>query len=417
MVQPRHQLGGDGGGVLRQIATIHAPQRQGQIQEEGSLAPRRWKSAWTALLEVWTPWLPGILAMRSRATSAAPGRGSQACVRSLGSPPRAAVRGRQKGWAMPRRKAPIAPASRGHEDGPPSANPLFITSLEKGLRVLYAFQNLHRALGLTEIAAVTGLSVSAVQRFVHTWQALGYLRKEPGSRRYTLAPRLLDFSCMYQQTSGLVAVAMPHLIALSEQCQETVNLLEPDGTDLLYVARLPRHEIRYPAGVIGARIPAFCTSGGRAILAYLPEAAVRRLLDDACPSLQKPDRDRYGSPCGKCKQHEVRRLDLLKAHKVEVRVIEIGMDVLDRSGRSARDPRDVRLRMAQQDPQRFTAHVATPTDNPHTHHSVLSLVMSYECCLLPAIMLAVRRTPGFRRGWQWERGTSGRCQPSLASLS
>ena len=182
---------------------------------------------------------------------------------------------------MPRRKAPIAPASRGHEDGPPSANPLFITSLEKGLRVLYAFQNLHRALGLTEIAAVTGLSVSAVQRFVHTWQALGYLRKEPGSRRYTLAPRLLDFSCMYQQTSGLVAVAMPHLIALSEQCQETVNLLEPDGTDLLYVARLPRHEIRYPAGVIGARIPAFCTSGGRAILAYLPEAAVQRLLDDA----------------------------------------------------------------------------------------------------------------------------------------
>ena len=281
MVQPRHQLGGDGGGVLRQIATIHAPQRQGQIQEEGSLAPRRWKSAWTALLEVWTPWLPGILAMRSRATSAAPGRGSQACVRSLGSPPRAAVRGRQKGWAMPRRKAPIAPASRGHEDGPPSANPLFITSLEKGLRVLYAFQNLHRALGLTEIAAVTGLSVSAVQRFVHTWQALGYLRKEPGSRRYTLAPRLLDFSCMYQQTSGLVAVAMPHLIALSEQCQETVNLLEPDGTDLLYVARLPRHEIRYPAGVIGARIPAFCTSGGRAILAHLPEAAVQRLLDDA----------------------------------------------------------------------------------------------------------------------------------------
>ena len=45
------------------------------------------------------------------------------------------------------------------------------------------------------------------------------------------------------------------LNGLSEQCQETVNLLEPDGTDLLYVARLPRHEIRYPAGVIGAVAP------------------------------------------------------------------------------------------------------------------------------------------------------------------
>jgi hypothetical protein len=118
----------------------------------------------------------------------------------------------------------------------------------------------------------------------------------------------------------------------------------------------------------------------------------RAQVDDACPSLQKPGCDLDGGPCGKRQEHEVRCLDLLKAHKVEARIIEIGMDVLDRSGSSAGDPRDVRLRMAQQDPQRFPAHVATPTDNPHTHHSVLSLVMPYGCCLLPAIMLAVRRT-------------------------
>src|SRR5262249_57618413 len=48
------------------------------------------------------------------------------------------------------------------------------------------------------------------------------------------------------------------------------------------------------------------------------------------------------------------------------------MDPLDRPGRSARNPRDVRMRMAQQDPQRFPTHIATPTDNPHTHHGVLS---------------------------------------------
>ena len=118
----------------------------------------------------------------------------------------------------------------------------------------------------------------------------------------------------------------------------------------------------------------------------------RSQVDDACPGLQKPDRDLYGGPCWECEEHEVRRLDVLKAHKVEARVIEIGMDLLDRPGRSAGDPRDVRMRMAQQDPQRFTAHVATPTDNTHTHHSVLSLVISYERCLLPAIMLAVCRT-------------------------
>src|SRR5262249_47896399 len=115
----------------------------------------------------------------------------------------------------------------------------------------------------------------------------------------------------------------------------------------------------------------------------------RSEVDDACPSLQKLDRDLHGGPGGEREEHEVRRFDILQAHKVEASVIEIGMDVLDRSGSSARDPRDVRLRMAQQDTQRFTAHVATPTDNTHTHHSVLSLLISYKRCLLPAIMLAV----------------------------
>src|ERR1043166_1861358 len=119
----------------------------------------------------------------------------------------------------------------------------------------------------------------------------------------------------------------------------------------------------------------------------------RAEVDDACPSLQKPDRDLHGGPGGEREEHEVRRFDILQAHKVEARVLEIGMDVLDRSGRSAGDPRDVRLRMAQQDPQRFTTHVATPTDNTHTHHRALSLVISYERCLLPSIMLAVCRTP------------------------
>src|SRR5262245_9962325 len=101
----------------------------------------------------------------------------------------------------------------------------------------------------------------------------------------------------------------------------------------------------------------------------------RSQVDDACPSLQKSDRNLYGGPGGEREQHEVRRLDILKAHKVEASVIEIGMDMLDRSGRAAGNPRDVRLRMAQQDSQRFPAHVATPPDNPHTHHSVLSLVI------------------------------------------
>jgi IclR family transcriptional regulator, pca regulon regulatory protein len=114
---------------------------------------------------------------------------------------------------------------------------------------------------------------------VHTWQTLGYLRKDPRSRRYALAPKLLDFSFMYQRASGLTEIAMPHLIGLGDDCQETVNLMEPDGPDLLHVVRLSRHETRYPSAVMGARGPAFCTSGGRAILAHVPDEEVEHILN------------------------------------------------------------------------------------------------------------------------------------------
>jgi IclR family transcriptional regulator, pca regulon regulatory protein len=182
---------------------------------------------------------------------------------------------------MPRQKAQGSNSLRPRSDAARPSDALFIASLEKGLRVLYAFRDRPRSLSLTEIAAATGMGVSAAQRFVHTWQKLGYLRKDPHSRRYTLAPKLLDFSFMYQRTSGLAEIAMPHLMALGDDCQETVNLMEPDGPDLLYVVRLPRHEIRYPSGIVGARVPAFSTSGGRAILAYLPAGEVERILDSS----------------------------------------------------------------------------------------------------------------------------------------
>jgi len=179
---------------------------------------------------------------------------------------------------MPRSQKPTETPSTTQPESARASDPLFVRSIEKGLRVLYAFGSEYRALGLTEIAAATGLGMSAVQRFVHTWQTLGYLKRDPHSRRYILAPKLLDFSFMYQRSSGLVEIAMPHLVTLGNTCQENINMMELDATDVLYIVRLPRQEIRYPAGIVGARVPAFCTSAGRIILAHLPQEDARDII-------------------------------------------------------------------------------------------------------------------------------------------
>ena len=179
---------------------------------------------------------------------------------------------------MPRSQKPVDNQSTTQPEPTRASDPLFVQSIEKALRVLYAFGSEHRALGLTDIAGATGFGMSAAQRFVHTWQRLGYLKRDPHSRRYTLAPKLLDFSFMYQRCSGLVEIAMPHLVTLGNTCQENINMMELDGTDVLYTVRLPRQEIRYPAGIVGARVPAFCTGAGRVILAHLPQEDAQDII-------------------------------------------------------------------------------------------------------------------------------------------
>ena len=189
---------------------------------------------------------------------------------------------------MPRSRKPVGKQTAPQVGSIRASDALFVQSIEKGLRVLYAFGSEHRALGLTEIATAIGFDMSTVQRFVHTWQRLGYLKRDPRSRRYTLAAKLLDFSFMYLRSSGLVEIAMPHLVALGNTCEENINLMELDAADVLFILRLPRKEIRYSAGVVGARVPAFCTSAGRAILAHLPQENARDIIQSSDLTPQTP---------------------------------------------------------------------------------------------------------------------------------
>ena len=158
-------------------------------------------------------------------------------------------------------------------------SPLFVGSLEKGLRVFSAFDDAHRALRLTEIAAVTGLDKSAAQRFTHTLHELGYLRKDPKTKHYRLAPKVLELGFTYLRTDTLVERATPYLLEAHKRTEETVNLTELDGADIIYVARVPsRHQITFDV-VLGTSLPAYCTAPGRAMLAFMPDEQSRSIAE------------------------------------------------------------------------------------------------------------------------------------------
>jgi IclR family pca regulon transcriptional regulator len=157
-------------------------------------------------------------------------------------------------------------------------SPLFMGSVAKCFQVLEALNATARPVGLTELAKLSGLDRSAVQRITHTLRLLGYLRQDAASKAFRLSGRMLEFSHTVLATDQLRARAQPHLEALNRRTSETVNLMELDGDEIVYVARFPSmHAVSVDLHV-GSRLPAFCTAAGRAILSQMePVEALARL--------------------------------------------------------------------------------------------------------------------------------------------
>jgi PcaR/PcaU/PobR family beta-ketoadipate pathway transcriptional regulator len=158
---------------------------------------------------------------------------------------------------------------------------LFVGSLEKGMQVLRAFDRERRVMGLSEIAEASGLDKSSVQRFTFTLHALGYLRKDESTRKYTLSPRVLELGFAYLQTDSLVEYATPRMYEANRQSGESVNITELLGTEVVYVARAPGRHVISVDIFLGMRIPAYACAPGRAILAFLDEAAAAAILDQS----------------------------------------------------------------------------------------------------------------------------------------
>ena len=155
---------------------------------------------------------------------------------------------------------------------------LFNQSLEKGLTVLLSFSPERETMNLSEIAAAAGISKSAAQRFSHTLETLGYLKKDPVTKRYSLTVATLALGYRYLLVNRTVERANPFLLDLNRACKETVNYSEPDGVDMVYVGRFPTSLTTPVHMPLGRRLPIYCTSAGRAYLACLSPSDRRAIL-------------------------------------------------------------------------------------------------------------------------------------------
>ena len=130
---------------------------------------------------------------------------------------------------------------------------------------------------LSDVARATGLSRAAARRFLLTLETLGYVRQAGG--RFSLTPQVLELGYAYLSGLELPQVAQPHLQRLVERVHESSSVSVLDGDDVVYVARVPTRRIMAVTIAVGTRFPAFATSMGRVLLAWLPEAVLDERLE------------------------------------------------------------------------------------------------------------------------------------------
>ncbi|HXD55596.1 MAG TPA: IclR family transcriptional regulator [Solirubrobacteraceae bacterium] len=194
---------------------------------------------------------------------------------------------------MPRTKA--APTKSTDQEPawsiPSLREPRYSQSLERGLAILGCFTPAKPVLGIADIADELGMSRSTTHRYVITLVALGYL-EQGASRKYRLGLRVTDLGMSALNSTGLREHARPYLEELRQRTSYTTSLGVIDGSEVLYVDRarsFRRGQNQIDLGLqAGSRVPVYCTSLGKLLLAYLPDAQQRDVLAEVKPTKQGP---------------------------------------------------------------------------------------------------------------------------------
>lgn len=158
-----------------------------------------------------------------------------------------------------------------------SGDPDFMTSLARGLLVIRAFSQRPLRLSISHLSKRTGLSRASVRRCLHTLSKMGFAGSDDG-RNFYLRPRILTLGYSYLSSMPLATAAQPILDHLSQILNESCSIALLDGTDIVFVAHVNATRIMAIGLGVGTRLPAFCTSKGRVLLANLSPEELESLL-------------------------------------------------------------------------------------------------------------------------------------------
>ncbi|MEI7429750.1 MAG: IclR family transcriptional regulator C-terminal domain-containing protein [Betaproteobacteria bacterium] len=152
----------------------------------------------------------------------------------------------------------------------------YVQSFARGLSVLRSFGAEAPAQTLSEVAERAQLTRAGARRILLTLLHLGYVDAE--GRLFRLRPKVMELGFAYLSSLPIWTLAQPVIEELVESLRQSCSIAVLDGEEIVYVLRVPARKIMSLNLSVGSRLPAYCTSTGRVLLAGLSPAALKEHL-------------------------------------------------------------------------------------------------------------------------------------------
>lgn len=149
--------------------------------------------------------------------------------------------------------------------------------LAKGLAAIEAFTAERPRQSISDVAKASSLDRATARRCLLTLAHLGYADYD--GKFFTLKPRVLRLGTACLATMPLPQLVQPLLDRSSNRLGESLSVSILDGSEIVYIARAAQKKVMSIALMPGSRLPAYCTSMGRVLLAALPENDIADLLN------------------------------------------------------------------------------------------------------------------------------------------
>jgi len=156
----------------------------------------------------------------------------------------------------------------------------FLKTLARGIDLIKSFDMGNPGMTLTEVANRNDMSRASARRFLLTLKRLGFIMQ--AGTRFQLTAKILDIGSQYLANLDFIEVITPFMREVSQKLGKACSATVLDGVDIVYVARIPSKQQILSVNLhIGSRLPAYCTSMGRVLLASLSEPELDNYFNKA----------------------------------------------------------------------------------------------------------------------------------------